>query len=333
MTVVQYTPVGSSESIEVNLKDNESVLDGLLNAGHAIPHGCRAGVCHSCLMQSDSPSIPSAAQKGLKPTQVKSGYFLSCSCFPDAPISAHLTDPEGQNIEAKVTEKEMLTENIMRLRIKAELEYEAGQFVNLWRDETVCRSYSLASAHNVDNDLEFHIKVIEEGAFSDWAKKHLNVGQTVHVQGPLGECYYCLEDKTQPILLCGIGTGLAPLYGIIKAALNQNHIGNITLIIGAKDTSNHYLFDELKTLIKEHINLNVIAVYQSGEASQAAPIITKQADIYQEVKHRFANLKGYSVYLCGAETFVKKMKKQCFLMDASLSEIHADAFISAPTHN
>lgn len=76
------------------LKRGETLLDALLRAGVVVPFSCRAGICHTCLMQRVAGGpIPEAAQRGLTAEQRRSGYLLPCRCRPDhdmvvAPSSA-----------------------------------------------------------------------------------------------------------------------------------------------------------------------------------------------------------------------------------------------------
>ena len=331
MAVIHYTPTEDSPSVAVSIKNDESVLDALLDAGFDIPFGCQSGVCQSCVMQASS-SIPAEAQKGLKKTDQEKGYFLSCSCYPSEDIHVGHTQSPAQKMVGEVLEKQLVNQSILKLRFKADMGYKPGQFINLWRNDQIVRSYSLASTPESDNFMECHIKHIADGAFSDWAVNHLEVGDKLEVQGPLGNCFYALSDRTQPILLAGIGTGLAPLYGILRDALAKGHTGNITVLIGGKSSENFYMIDELQSLVKKHVNLCVIFIAQDA-LSQACqpPLISRQGSIYDEVKYRFNSLKNTAVYLCGAESFVKKMKKNCYLMDADLQEIYADAFVSPVT--
>ena len=48
------------------LKDNESVLDGMLRVGIPVAHACKAGSCGSCLMRAPEGEVPARAQEGLK---------------------------------------------------------------------------------------------------------------------------------------------------------------------------------------------------------------------------------------------------------------------------
>jgi NAD(P)H-flavin reductase len=316
MTVIQF------QGESVTLAEGESVLDGLLRQGHPIPHGCRAGVCQSCVVEAAEGDNVSSAQAGLSDNQVRLNQFLSCQCIPREPLSISLVDINEQKTSAQVVDKSWLSDQVIRLRLKASINYFPGQYVTLWKDESVARSYSLASV-DADGFLEFHIRHYPDGVFSRWVADDLAVGDELYLQGPMGKCFYSAEPS-QPLLLSAIGTGLAPIYGILRDALNQFHHGPITLVVGAKDTSGLYLVDELMELARRHDNVGIhVVVQQEVEAEPPVQV----GDIYQYIKALLPDMNGYRVYLCGAESFVTKMRKQCFLAGAGMSAIAADVFL------
>lgn len=307
---------------EVILHERESVLDCLLRHGYDIPNGCRAGACQACLMLSDNSNIPPAAQKGLKEAQKKLGYFLSCRCFPSEPMEVSLSPDVLERIPGVIKEKVILTPEIVAISIDADVDYRAGQYVTLWKNGTIPRSYSLASIQREDRFLRFHVKRYDNGLFSRWAYDAARIGDRVEVQGPFGECFYACAEPFQPLFLAGIGTGLAPLYGIVRDALSHGHQGDITLIIGARHSHRFYLVDELRQLAGKHRNFQVEFIAQVSHSD-----FFPTGDIYDYARNRLADLTGYKVFLCGADSFVRRMKKQCFMAGAGMKDISADSFL------
>jgi len=319
------------ENRNITLKENESVLDGLLRAGHDIPNGCRAGACQSCIMKSNSVEEITHAQIGLTEAQKALKHFLSCQCHPKSPISVQNASLSSQQTEGVVIDKTLLNANVSRLRLTADIDYRPGQYLTLWKDKNIARCYSLASHPNKQNYLELHIKHLTDGAFSSWVKSRLNIGDKIKIQGPLGKCFYT-ADKAQPLLLAAIGTGLAPILGILQDALEKGHRGAIHLLLGASSPDNFYLVDELKNLTAQNRQISLTFVYQNIPAqnntnSEADFSFAVQGDIYQYCKETYPDMKDYRVFLCGAESFTTKMRKQCFLAGANMGDISADAFI------
>ena len=324
------------ENSDISLDENESVLDGLLRAGHDIPNGCRAGVCQSCIMKSDSTDEIAHAQVGLTQAQKILKHFLSCQCHPKAPVNVQSTSLSSQQTESVVVEKTMLNASVIRLRLKADIDYHPGQYLTLRKDKSVSRCYSIASHPSHQKHLEFHIKHLEEGVFSNWVKKELEIGDKIKIHGPLGRCIYT-ADKEQALLLAAIGTGLAPILGILRDALENKHNGNIHVIIGSNSPRNFYLIEELEEIAERNQHVFLTFIYQNAPLdnetnSQQDYSFAIQGDIYQHSKDAFPDLKGFRVFLCGAESFTTKMRKQCFLAGAAMGDISADAFVPFNTH-
>ena len=319
---LQYTDAqGLSHTVKIT--PGSSVLDQLLDAGHSVPHSCKAGVCQSCIMQTTTPeALCDNAQKGLNPNKAELGFFLSCACQPEKFLSCSLPNENDLNYNAKVLSKEMLNTTVLKLELSAPFGYKAGQFCNLQNPDGIRRSYSIASPSDSDS-IEFHIKLIHKGKFSSWADNDLKVGDQLEVQGPFGECFYAGEPS-RPLLLAGIGTGLAPLVGIIKDAINKNHTGKIHLLVGAKNSANFYYVDTINRLAHENSNFSVDWLSMDNADSNDSA-----SDIYAFAQSKFQSLENYSVFLCGAQSFVHKMKKQCYLADAKLCDIHCDSFLPA----
>jgi ferredoxin-NADP reductase len=62
-------------------------------------------------------------------------------------------------------------------------EYFAGQFVNLQRDDGLIRSYSIANVPQQDGILEFHIRRLPDGRFSEWMHDQIRIGNRYYVKG------------------------------------------------------------------------------------------------------------------------------------------------------
>ncbi len=305
-------------------KPGDSVLDVLLSADIQIPNSCRAGVCQSCMMRSLDTKPPEAAQKGLKDTLQHQKYFLACSCYPEHDMVVSLPKNEGFAISAQVIRKDKLSANIMRLvlAIEGELEFLAGQFVNLSREDGLTRNYSIANSPHQGNFLEFHIQRLPNGKFSTWIHEEVEVGTMLTVSEPKGSCHYLPGRFEQPMMLVGTGSGLAPLYGILNDALNQGHSGPIRLFHGSRHPDGLYLIDEMKKLDETFDNFEYIPCI-SGEMDSEG---FAKGRVHDVALSSTASLTGWKVFLCGHPEMVSHTKKMAYLKGASLSDIYADAF-------
>lgn len=317
MTTIQYR--GKAYGCE----PEESVLEALLRQGAELDYGCRAGACQACMLKLEQGSVPEQAQKGLKDTQKMEGFFLACSCYPEQDIE--LSSAGGAVTQrAKVAAIDALSDEIVALSLMPEqvFEYKSGQFINIHKGAGVVRSYSLASVPALNEPLQLHVRRIKNGVVSGWLHDQLKCGDEVEIDGPHGECFYLPGDQQQPILMIGSGTGLAPLYGILRDALQQGHQGDIYLFHGSREPAGLYLQDELTNLTAEHGNVH----YQASLSSDIAVEGVVQGRALDLALNQLANLKGYRVYLCGNASMVQQAKKRAFLAGANMQDILADPF-------
>ncbi len=307
------------------LADGETVLDALTRGGAAVPSSCRSGVCQTCLMRAVEGSIPAESQKGLKGTLQARGYFLACQCMPGGTLRVERPGAEAGRLSATVRAITPLNRDIGSVALECSDmgDYRAGQFINVFKDGTVSRSYSLASAPGIDPHLTLHVRKVAEGRVSGWIHETLRVGDTVAISQPLGECFYLPSDPEQPLLLLGTGSGLAPLYGIIRDALRHGHRGPIHLYHGSRHKDGLYLTDELHALAREHASVQyhpcVSREEPSGDLRRGRVVDLALGDL--------TALAGWRVFLCGHPDMVQSARKRLYLAGASLKDMYADAFI------
>jgi CDP-4-dehydro-6-deoxyglucose reductase, E3 len=320
-------PTVRYESHSCELRDNESVLDALLRHGVQVAHACKAGSCGSCLLRAVEGEVPARAQAGLKDSWKARGYFLACMCQPEGNLTAAAVGSDAR-VAATVTALDRLTHDVLRVRVAcdAPFDFRPGQYVTLIRDSGLARSYSIASLPE-EGEVELHVRRVPNGRMSGWLYEEASAGTQVHLQGPSGECFYVLGREDQPMLLIGTGTGLAPLYGIVRDALRSGHRGPIHLIHGAVRPTGLYLCEELAAMATAHANL----AYTPSVLEADAPGTFEVGSIDRIVAGRFPKLDGWRGFVCGDPAMVQVLKKKLFLSGIATRDIYADAFLpSAP---
>jgi NAD(P)H-flavin reductase len=301
----------------------EAVLDTLLRHGVSISNSCRAGACQSCLLRASGGDIPAPAQRGLKATLVEQGYFLSCAWVPDRDVT--IEPATGIEVTGTIASLERLTPTVLRARVQlpAPLAYRAGQYVTLRREDGLSRSYSLAS-QPADDLLELHVRLAPHGRMSGWLFNEARTGEGVMLRGPSGDCFYTTTAAEQPLLMIGTGTGLAPLVGIVRDALQQGHTGPIHLFHGSRTAEGLYLQDELRAITRAHANVHYDPVTPLDDQTSTANALARA------VIARHPSLTGWRAFVCGNPAAVTLLKKKLFLAGVSSREIFSDAFLEAP---
>ncbi|HYO56124.1 2Fe-2S iron-sulfur cluster-binding protein [Archangium sp.] len=305
------------------LDEGESVLDGLLRRGVEVPHSCRAGACQSCLMRAERGEVPAKAQVGLKETLKARGYFLACACQPDGELEVAGAGADLR-VPSRIAALERLSDSVLCVRLRPEggFEYRAGQYVSVLRADGLARSYSLASQPH-EETLELHVRRVAGGRMSGWLFDEARPGDALELQGPAGECFYVPGRPEQPLLLAGTGTGLAPLYGLVRDALARGHTGPIWLFHGAVEASGLYLVEELRELQSRYSCFQYRPCVLRGQERAGVTVGALDALI----KEACPRPMGWRAYLCGDPDLVLSLRKKLFLAGLSLKDIHADAFL------
>ncbi|RIV27688.1 oxidoreductase [Fibrisoma montanum] len=128
--------------------------------------------------------------------------------------------------------------------------YRAGQFLTLIIEHgghEVRRSYSLSSAPGVDQQLRLTIKRITNGEISRYLLDTLEVGDVLTCLPPAGR--FTLDpDHSGDVLLLGAGSGITPLFSILKHTLQTEPDRRITLLYSSSNERDIIFRDELDHL-------------------------------------------------------------------------------------
>jgi len=306
---------------------DETVLESLERHGVMLPSSCKSGACQTCLTRAVKGKPPADSQQGLKDTLAAQNYFLACICKPEEDLEIGLASVSPK-YSATLISKDQMNESIVRLRFEIPdgFTYRAGQFINVIRpSDELTRSYSLASIPS-DPFLELHIKRVPEGRMSTWLCDDVEAGDELSFFGPSGDCFYLPDDPERTLLLVGAGTGLAPLHGILRDALEQGHRGDIHLFHASLATAGLYLIDELRELSEQFSQFSYTPCVLHGDSPEGG----KQGNVVDIPGQALGSFTGYRVYLCGDPQIVNALKQKAFLAGASMQDIHSDPFVFSP---
>ncbi len=295
------------------VSEGSNLLDALNCADLNVPYSCRAGSCHACLVRCLQGEPRDARPEALDAGQRAQGWRLACQCTVTEDLNVAVYDPAREGVVAQVAELDWLDGQVLRLRLLPErsLRYHAGQHALLWNTQGIARPYSLASVPGEDPWLEFHLDCRHAGAFCDSARA-LNIGDSLRLgQLHAGALRYEREWQVRPLLLLAAGTGLAPLWGLLREALRQGHVGPIRLLHFCRGES--YLRAPLEELAEQHDNLNIELVDSERARSRLQSIRTASR---QEI-----------ALICGGSRFVEEGAKRLFLAGLPRGQVLSDTFL------
>jgi ring-1,2-phenylacetyl-CoA epoxidase subunit PaaE len=128
------------------------------------------------------------------------------------------------------------TKTILVERTDGPLTYQAGQFLTLLvgiRDRELRRSYSFSTAPGIDPIPAITVKRVPNGEVSRYLLDHLRVGDMLHTLPPAGR--FTLDERAEPLIFIAAGSGIVPVFSLLKAALPLRPNSPTTLITQQHD--------------------------------------------------------------------------------------------------
>lgn len=129
------------------------------------------------------------------------------------------------------------------------LNYESGQYLTLISEiegKEVIRAYSLCSSYHTDEDLSVSVKRVKTGIMSNHLHEHIKAGEEIFVLPPAGNFIFMPGNIPKDIILIGGGSGITPLFSIIKSALVKELGSAVSLIYVNPNRENTIYYEELE---------------------------------------------------------------------------------------
>jgi phenol hydroxylase P5 protein len=245
---IRVEPLG----VDVPCREDQTVLDACLREGIWLPHACTHGTCGTCKAQilDGEVDLGDASPYALLESERDEGAALICVAQPrsDVVVEGEVDMDEGvgvhpvRDFRGRVDTLEDVAPDVRRLVLALDepLSFNPGQYVLLDVPGGHQRPYSIASTPADGSRIELHLKRSENGVATDrWVFSTLSPGDEVTLSGPYGRFSF-RPMRTQPILLLGSGTGLAPLKSMIKHIAENGGEHQVTLYHGVGTKADLY---------------------------------------------------------------------------------------------
>ena len=240
---------------------DQSLLDAALAASLNLPHSCKGGNCGSCrarLLQGEI-YYPNGPPLGLSEAEAAEGFVLMCQARARSDLcleTYEITAPDQaliKRLPARVERTLLLSHDVMGLYLRLPAAeafiFEAGQYIDVMLPGGRRRSFSIASPPHDSRLLELHVRRVAGGEFSAPLFDAGARSALLNIEGPLGQFTY--RPGTEPMLLVGGGTGLAPLLSILRHVAENGIERDMTLYWGVRSERDLYAGAMLETLARD----------------------------------------------------------------------------------
>jgi CDP-4-dehydro-6-deoxyglucose reductase, E3 len=319
---------------EFLVEEGETVLEAALRAGIGLPYGCRNGACGKCAGELVFGEVRYANElRGAALQQANTGKTLFCQALPLGNLEIRVReitavrDIEIKTLPCRVESMQLLTHDIMRLRLKLpemeRLQFLAGQYIEFLLRDGKRRAFSIANAPHDDAFIELHIRHVPDGQFGDYVFDGMKVKELMRIEGPLGS-YFMREDSPRPIILVGGGTGFAPLKGMLEHAFHIGIERPIHLFCGVRARRDLYMDKMANTWVKQHPNLKYTPVL--SEPMEGDDWQGMTGFVHEAIVARYPDLSGYDVYLSGPPPMIRAGMDVFYAHGLPQSQIYSDSF-------
>lgn len=212
-------------------------------------------------------------------------------------------------------------------------QFVPGQYLTLEADidgEKVRRSYSLCSSPE-DGELRVAIKKVEGGQFSTYANEKLSVGSEMRVMTPDGNFLVNINpEKKKNYVAFAAGSGITPVFSIIKSVLEMEPESTFTLFYGNKTTQSIIFRDKIDGLKNKYMKRLEVHHVLSRE-DQGSDYLKGRIDEQKCINfsERFFDKNQVDAYfLCGPEAMINKVSETLKSQGVAKDKIHYELFTS-----
>lgn len=302
---------------------NTTLLDAALANKLSLQYSCKKGSCGVCAAE-----VLKGLVKNEHGALVNSGFVLTCSSYAHSDVTlkanyyAELSDIACLTVPCKIASLGFVTDDIIVLTLRlpptTKFKYLPGQYIDLIAGN-VRRSYSIASAKPTSIGIELHIRLLQDGEFSE-VLRHSTLNQLMRIEGPKGTFF--IREAASPIIFIAGGTGFAPVKAMVEGLLASQSSREIYIYWGMTQASFFYM-DTAKTWASAFEYVHYVPVVSIADNTWSGRV----GFVHQAVMDDFADLSEYHVYACGSPLMIDAAKAAFSAQGLDDMHFYSDAFV------
>jgi ring-1,2-phenylacetyl-CoA epoxidase subunit PaaE len=241
----------------------------------------------------------------------------------------------------KVASIERETEDAVTIHLKQPLlrkiRYTAGQYLTLEVDvdgqgSKGCRAYSISSTPGLEKTLAITVKRVVGGKVSNHLVQQLAAGDRVQTLGAHGRFTFAPQsDKRRHLVLFAAGSGITPIFSILKAALHFEPYSQVSLIYGNRNAESvifHAKLAQLQRLFGDRLHV-VHVLSQPTPPSRHSGRLTRQR-VSEILRALPAQGDGHTeFYACGPSGMMDEVSVALDALGVAPERVHMESFTPA----
>ena len=213
--------------------------------------------------------------------------------------------------------------------------YKPAQFLSFHleiEEEKIRRSYSISSSPLSDEHIHTSIKKVPGGKASSYLVDVVQEGDKIQSSRPQGRFFKIPQNlKPRHYLMLAGGSGITPLFSIIKTALLSDEKNQITLVYCNRNENSIIYKKPLEKWQKLHSDrFHIVHILSRPLSSEKkSNILTGRLteEAFKKILHPFVNIPSLDTefYLCGP-TELMKMTEKILLQNFDKTHIRKESF-------
>lgn len=205
---------------------------------------------------------------------------------------------------ATLIQARTLTPTVRELtfQVAGDFDFTSGQWTSFRlpvADQTVTRSYSIASGPRSDNTFDIAVTRVEQGPGSNYLHG-LALHAELEVSRPQG--FFCLEPVRRPVLMIATGTGVSPFRSMLHS-LPPGSLP-ITLLLGVRTQDELLYRQEWEALSRSRTDFRFVPSLSRPDATWTS----KSGYVQSHLSELLAGQPHHDVYVCGLSRMVKEVR-------------------------
>jgi ring-1,2-phenylacetyl-CoA epoxidase subunit PaaE len=213
------------------------------------------------------------------------------------------------------------------------LSYRPGQFLTLLvtlNGRELRRSYSFSSTPGIDPYPAVTIKRVANGEVSRYLLTHWREGDQVTALPPAGRFTLDPAPETpRDVFLIGAGSGITPLFSLLKALLRDEPDSRITLIYSNQNEHTALFWREINALTQMHANLTTIHLLGDPTPATRPYLGRLNIGLLERLvtEHLHFGRERAQFYVCGPFAYMRMVRMTLIFMQFREEQIHRENFV------
>jgi ring-1,2-phenylacetyl-CoA epoxidase subunit PaaE len=240
----------------------------------------------------------------------------------------------------KVKEIEKETEEASTIHfwhpINEVVSYRPGQFLTLLipqDDRKVRRSYSMSSSPYTDVSLAITIKRVPGGFASNMLLDTIKEGDVLEAMEPMGSFFpKQADDQVRQVVFIGAGSGITPLFSILKSVLMVEGDSEVFLIYGSRNEDSIIFKDKIAALeVKYGERFKVIHTLSQPSDDWRGETGRLNKSHLLKIMEKLPTLKKTEAefFICGPEDMMEEAQRALAIVAVPQGKIRRESFMTA----